>query len=118
MIDYLRAEDRQTGCWVSGNSPRRADREESLFDILPGSPYDDPYFAMLLQQVEMAVLDLPDRQRQCLEMHFGSAGLSNSQIARQLGVSRARVTQLISAAIHNLRVRFVVNHAEYASNLA
>jgi RNA polymerase sigma factor (sigma-70 family) len=118
MIDYLRAEDRQTGNWVSADSPRGADREETLFDTLPGPSYQSPYYFMLLQQVELAVLELPDRQRQCLEMHYGDAGLSNSQIARHLGISRSRVSQLLSTAIHNLRAKFGVRRAEHASNFA
>jgi RNA polymerase sigma factor (sigma-70 family) len=118
MINYLRAEDRQTGNWVSGDSPRGADHEETLFDALPGPTYQSPYYLMLLKQVELAVLELPDRQRQCLEMHYGDAGLSNSQIALHLGISRARVTQLMSAAIYNLRAKFGVGRAAHASNFA
>jgi RNA polymerase sigma factor (sigma-70 family) len=105
MLDFLRSERRQTGCWVSGDEPINAAASDSLFDSLPCTdPDSDPYRNLLLRQVELALVELPQRQRECIQMSYYD-GRTNSEIAANLGISRPRVTQLIGAGLRQLRAR-------------
>ncbi|WP_260705689.1 RNA polymerase sigma factor [Edaphobacter flagellatus] len=105
MLDFLRAERRQTGRWDSGDAPLSADTDETLFDTFPAKDAEsDPERMFLLQQVKYAVEDLPERQRECIQQHFYE-GRENAEIADKLGISRPRVTQLIQAGLNQLRAR-------------
>jgi RNA polymerase sigma factor (sigma-70 family) len=105
MPDFLRSERRQTSRWVSGDSPINAATSDTLFDNLPCTDLQsDPYRKLLLRQVELALVALPKRQRECIQMSY-YAGQTNSEIAANLGISRPRVTQLIGAGIRQLRTR-------------
>ena len=105
MVDFVRAERRQTGAWVSGDAPVEPDTAVTLFETLPDErPEMDPEHVFLLRQVELAVRELPQRQRACIRMRFYE-DCDNSEIAARLSISRPRVSQLIDAGIKRLRAR-------------
>ena len=105
MLDLVRSERRQTGHWISGDAPISAESPDSLFDNLAGSdPHADPYQEMLFSQVALALEQLPQRQRECIQLSYYD-GHTNSQIATSLGISRPRVTQLLNAGLKQLRAR-------------
>jgi RNA polymerase sigma factor (sigma-70 family) len=105
MLDFLRTEQRQTGRWDSGDAPRNADTDETLFDGLAAQDAEsDPERMFLLQQVKYAVEELPERQRECIQQRYYE-GRENAEIADNLGISRPRVTQLIQAGLRLLRAR-------------
>lgn len=104
MLDYLRSEQRQTGGWVPGNAPLSAETDETLFDGLPSEDAaSDPERMFLLRQMQYAVEQLPERQRECIHQHYYE-GRQNAEIAKTLGISRPRVTQLIRAGLKQLRI--------------
>jgi RNA polymerase primary sigma factor len=56
------------------------------------------------QRIQRAVADLPERQRRIIELRFGFDGESASleTIGKELGLTRERVRQLESEALHRL----------------
>lgn len=109
MLDYLRSEQRQTGAWVAGDAPLNTETDETLFDGLPAEDTaSDPERMFLLRQVQYAVEQLPERQRECIQQHYYE-GRENAEIAETLGISRPRVTQLIKAGLKQLRAGLAFN---------
>lgn len=105
MVDFVRAERRQTGAWVSGDASVTPDGAATLFETLPDDRREmDPEHLFLLRQVELAVMELPQRQRECIQMRYYGE-FDNCEIAARLNISRPRVTQLIDAGIKQLRAR-------------
>jgi RNA polymerase primary sigma factor len=60
--------------------------------------------AVRRQRIQRAVADLPERQRRIIELRFGFDGESASleTIGKELGLTRERVRQLESEALHRL----------------
>jgi RNA polymerase sigma-70 factor, ECF subfamily len=105
MLDFLRPERRQTVRWISGDAPINAEASDTLFDTLPCTdPDSNLYQNTLFRQVELALEELPQRQRECIQMSYYE-GQTNSEIAMNLGIPRPRVTQLLSAGLRQLRAR-------------
>ena len=103
MLDYLRSEQRQTGAWIPGDAPLSAETDETHFDgLATENVASDPERVFLLRQVQYAVEQLPERQRECIQQHFYE-GRENAEIAENLKISRPRVTQLIRAGLKQLR---------------
>jgi RNA polymerase sigma factor (sigma-70 family) len=115
MVDFVRSERRQTSGWISGNAPIGAETEETLFDTLRDQSEVDPGHALLLQQVELAVQSLPQRQRECVRMRYYE-DIDNSEIAERLGISRPRVTQLLASGIKQLRAQLSFHSLTPAAN--
>lgn len=109
MVDFLRTEQRQTGNWTSGDAPLSTETDETLFDGLSAKDAEsDPERMFLFQQVKYAVEQLPERQRECIQLHYYE-GWGNARISESLGISRPRVTQLIQAGIRQLHARFTLH---------
>ena len=62
--------------------------------------------AVRRQRIQRAVADLPERQRRIIELRFGFGGESASleTIGKELGLTRERVRQLESEALHRLQL--------------
>jgi len=59
-------------------------------------------FPQRLERLHRAVGELSEQQRRVVRLRFFD-GLDNADIARRLGVSRPRITQLVSRALERLR---------------
>jgi RNA polymerase sigma factor (sigma-70 family) len=107
MVDLLRTERRHSAACTPGDASVSPKSDETVFDkVIDRRPETDPEQNFLLRQVELAVLELPDRQRECIRLHFYE-DVDRSAIAERLGISRPRVSQLIATGLKNLRARFV-----------
>jgi RNA polymerase sigma factor (sigma-70 family) len=106
MLNYVRTEQRQTGAWIAGDAPLNTETDETLFDGFSAEDAtSDPERMFLLRQVQHAVEQLPDRQRECIQQRYYE-GRENAEIAENLRISRPRVTQLIQAGLKQLRSGF------------
>jgi RNA polymerase sigma factor for flagellar operon FliA len=68
----------------------------------------------LLGYLRDAINELPDRQRQIILGHFLD-GRSTAELASELGVTRSRVSQLRTVALHELR-RSISGHYDRVEN--
>lgn len=66
------------------------------------APAPDIEFPQHLERLHRALEQLTEQQRRVVRLHF-FVGLDNAEIARQIGVSRPRVTQLTARALERLR---------------
>jgi len=69
-------------------------------------PAEEAVDAVRRQRIQRAVADLPERQRRIIELRFGFGGESASleTIGKELGLTRERVRQLESEALHRLQL--------------
>jgi RNA polymerase sigma factor (sigma-70 family) len=104
MLDYVRREKRAAKNLDSGNTVLDEDTNETLFARLPAHSgfLDHPENQALVGQLHAAIRHLPDRERLCVELFFGEEVLQED-IALRLGITRARVGQLLTQAIGRLR---------------
>jgi RNA polymerase sporulation-specific sigma factor len=104
MIDYVRREKRAAAKVDSGDALLGGESNETLFDRLPTDPtfLENPDNRILVGQLNAAIQRLPDRERLCIELFFREE-LLQEDIAARLGISRARVGQLLAQAIARLR---------------
>jgi RNA polymerase primary sigma factor len=75
-------------------------------DETSADPAEEAVDAVRRQRIQRAVADLPERQRRIIELRFGFGGESASleTIGKELGLTRERVRQLESEALHRLQV--------------
>jgi RNA polymerase primary sigma factor len=73
-------------------------------DETSADPAEEAVDAVRRQRIQRAVADLPERQRRIIELRFGFDGESASleTIGKELGLTRERVRQLESEALHRL----------------
>lgn len=104
MVDYVRREKRAAAKVDSGDAVLDDEGSETLFDRLPTDPtfLEHPENRVLVGQLNAAIDRLPDRERLCIELFFREE-LLQEDIAARLGISRARVGQLLAQAIGRLR---------------
>ncbi|MBU1650722.1 RNA polymerase sigma factor [bacterium] len=80
--------------------------ENDYFDNVPGNPHETPERLHLreeiLQQIEMALARLPDRQRTVFVMKHDQ-GMKLKEIAKHLGLAEGSVKAYLFRAIENLR---------------
>jgi RNA polymerase primary sigma factor len=69
-------------------------------------PAEEAVDAVRRQRIQRAVADLPERQRRIIELRFGFGGEAASleTIGKELGLTRERVRQLESEALHRLQL--------------
>jgi len=85
------------------------EREETLGDLLGEegpSPPEEIAKELLLSELEESLKELPERERQILELRYGLEGQEPrtlEEIGRILGISRERVRQLEEQALERLR---------------
>jgi len=105
MVDYVRREKRAAENVDSGDTLLDHESNETLFDRFASHPtfLQNPENRVLVDQLNAAIDRLPDRERLCIERFFREE-LLQEDIAVRLGVSRARVGQLLAQAICRLRV--------------
>jgi RNA polymerase sporulation-specific sigma factor len=110
MRDYMRLERRHTRGWVSGDAPADGGDGVTLFEQLAmeGRQIEEPHFQFLLAQAVMFIEALPERQRDCMQLHFLD-GLEAAEVAERMKISRPRVTQLVASAMTRLRQDFGIS---------
>ena len=95
---------------VSLNQGLGSDSDSELGDLFAdessADPAEEAAEALRRQRVQRAVADLPERQRRIIELRFGFGGESASleTIGKELGLTRERVRQLESEALHRLQL--------------
>jgi len=82
------------------------DGEDDFFDSVPNNPMDNPENLQLrkeiLQQIERALQEIPDRQRTVFVMKHDQ-GMKLKEIARALGIGEGTVKAYLFRAVENLR---------------
>jgi len=81
---------------------------EEIALVAPGAEEDDPYHQTLRAEIgemlEIAIGELPDREREVLALyHFEE--LTMKEVGAVLGIGESRVSQIHTAALLRLRVR-------------
>lgn len=104
MVDYVRREKRAADGVNSGDIVLDEESNEAFFDRLPCDPtfLDNPENRVLVGQLNAAMDCLPDRERLCIDLFYREE-LLQEDIAARLGISRARVGQLLAQAVARLR---------------
>jgi len=93
---------------ISLNQGLGSDSDSELGDLFAdessADPAEEAVDAVRRQRIQRAVADLPERQRRIIELRFGFDGESASleTIGKELGLTRERVRQLESEALHRL----------------
>lgn len=119
MLNFLRAERRHAHCISMQEASWQPDADEPTEDdCLPvGAAEVQHQLAEFLFRVELQFLREPIRhfqsaftpkQRQILNLRLQD-GLGPSEIARELGVSPARITQVLNEAVAKLKKAFLEN---------
>ena len=94
---------------VSLDSPSGADGKGSLHDVVDDAAVPEVGLGAILRaggDLASVLQDLPDTERTVVTLRFGLGGadpLTLESIGRRLGVTRERVRQIESAALHRLR---------------
>ncbi len=110
MEDYWAAVDRTAPVQhvaLDGGSHEGDDRtyEERLPD--PTAPVDARMVAQEVRDaLKAAIQELPERQRQCVMMYYGSE-LTLAEIAAVLGVTVSRVSQILTESRERLRKKLL-----------
>jgi RNA polymerase primary sigma factor len=95
---------------ISLNQGLGSDGDSELGDLFADEssvdPAEEAVDAVRRQRIQRAVADLPERQRRIIELRFGFGGESASleTIGKELGLTRERVRQLESEALHRLQL--------------
>jgi RNA polymerase primary sigma factor len=89
---------------ASAELPAKLGREATVDEL--ADPAEEAVDAVRRQRIQRAVADLPERQRRIIELRFGFGGESASleTIGKELGLTRERVRQLESEALHRLQL--------------
>jgi RNA polymerase sigma factor (sigma-70 family) len=81
---------------------RRRNEELVDFPAEPAEPVDQPKNQKDLNEQVPAVLDLPERQRQAIELRYGK-NLTFEELAKHLDVSPSNARQIVSRAIRKMK---------------
>jgi RNA polymerase sigma-B factor len=81
-----------------------ATRDDEASELVSGLGEDDPEFEQIERRAELDVMlgVLPDRERRIVELRFFD-GLTQSEIAEQVGVSQMHVSRLLARSLEMLR---------------
>jgi RNA polymerase sigma factor (sigma-70 family) len=107
---------------TSLDRPLGEEEDAAFGDLLPSdgpSPEDEVHISLRTDALKAALGELPDRERQVVEMRYGIAGAEPTplrEIGRQLGITPERVRQIESRALGRLgRMRELAALREAAS---
>ncbi len=108
MLDGLRRERRIFNKTVSADAVMDAETGDSFIDLVPFRPsfIEVPENRYLVTQLHSAMDRLPERERAILQLSFFDE-LTHDEISLRLGLTRARVGQLVKQAIARLRKTLV-----------
>jgi len=104
MLDGLRRERKIPKKTVSADAVMDAETGDSFIDLVPFRPSfnEVPENRYLVTQLHSAMARLPERERAILQLSFFDE-LTHDEISLRLGLTRARVGQLVNQAIGRLR---------------
>jgi RNA polymerase primary sigma factor len=95
---------------VSLEKPIGEEEESSLGDFVPDdsaeSPFDTASLSLRREDVEHALMALPERERKVIELRFGLSGAQPytlEEVGRAFGVTRERIRQIESKTMAKLR---------------
>ena len=96
---------------VSLEKPIGEEEESSLGDFVPDdsaeSPFDTASLSLRREDVEHALMALPERERQVIELRFGLLGeqpCTLEEVGRTFGVTRERIRQIETTTLKKLKV--------------
>jgi|GEM_PF-1811016 len=96
--------------YISLDAPIDAENSDEFYALCENEDSPDPFFMLQSKEdhrrVQAAIEELPTRERNILKMHYGldgGEGLTFIEIGQKMGLSRQRVQQLESRAIHRLQ---------------
>ena len=95
---------------TSIDRPVGADSDTALGDLLPGEhdePTEELFLSLRRDKLHDAIEQLPDRERQIVELRYGLAGedpLTLADVGARLGLTRERVRQIEAEALKHLAV--------------
>ena len=88
------------------DDPENESGGRSFAEAIIGSDGQDAYRAILATearaQLKSAIVDLPERKRQCILLYYGR-GLNLAEIAEVFSVTPSRISQILSGARQDLR---------------
>ena len=93
---------------TSLDRPLGEEEDAAFGDLLPASgptPEDEVHISLRTEALQAALDELPDRERQVVELRYGIAGAEPTplrEIGRQLGITPERVRQIESRALGRL----------------
>jgi RNA polymerase sigma factor (sigma-70 family) len=105
MLDFVRREMRIARPLISGDAFVSDEGEQTLFDIMPAkgiSVIDALCANEMSQRVVQVASNLPFRERYCIQGYFFRHS-THGALARELGISRTRVIQVIQAGLKELQ---------------
>ena len=96
--------------YISLDAPIDSENSDEFYALCENEDSPDPFFMLQSKEdrrrVRAAIEDLPSRERKILKMHYGldgGEGMTFIEIGQKMGLSRQRVQQLESRAIHRLQ---------------
>jgi RNA polymerase primary sigma factor len=94
---------------VSLEKPIGEEEESSLGDFVPDdsaeSPFDTASLSLRREDVEHALMALPERERKVIELRFGLSGAQPytlEEVGRAFGVTRERIRQIENNTLKKL----------------
>ena len=94
---------------VSLEKPIGEEEDSSLGDFVPDeqaeSPFDTASLSLRREDVEMALLALPERERKVIELRYGLSGeqpCTLEEVGRAFGVTRERIRQIENNTLKKL----------------
>jgi RNA polymerase primary sigma factor len=109
---WLEVSQRPTSLDVPLGEDRRESFGDTISDSKAKSPFDDLNDQQLLEEMEVYLKMLPDREQVILKRRFGLQGVepeSLEEVGGRLGITRERVRQLQNQALATLREKMLEN---------
>jgi len=102
--------------YISLDAPIDSENSDEFYALCQNEDSPDPFFMLQSKEdrtrVNVAIEKLPLRERNILRMHYGLDGgesMTFIEIGQKMGLSRQRVQQLESRAIHRLQDHLTSN---------